>query len=112
MDGVAPAMLRRSLPIEGDGARFLYCGKASKSDRGGAYVDHPTVKPQDLMRWLIRLVTPPGGTLLDPFAGSGTTLVAARDLGFRSIGIEREAKWVAVCERRCAQLAMDLAVNE
>jgi site-specific DNA-methyltransferase (adenine-specific) len=56
---------------------FRYQAKASKRDRGPGNT-HPTVKPLELMRWLCRLITPPGGTVLDPFAGSGTTLLAAR----------------------------------
>jgi site-specific DNA-methyltransferase (adenine-specific) len=64
--------------------------------------NHPTVKPLDLMRYLIRLVTPPGGVVLDPFAGSGSTLVAARDLGFHAIGIEINPEYVELIEKRCA----------
>jgi site-specific DNA-methyltransferase (adenine-specific) len=63
---------------------------------------HPTVKPISLMRWLVRLVTPPGGIVLDPFAGSGTTGCAAALEGFQFIGIEREAEYVAIAERRIA----------
>lgn len=66
-----------------------YVAKAPKSER--PVVDgtaHPTVKPLALMRWLIRLVTPPGGVVVDPFAGSGTTLEAAYLEGFESIGVE------------------------
>ena len=63
---------------------------------------HPTVKPIDLMRWLVRLVTPPGGTVLDPFAGSGTTGIAAALEGFDFIGIEREAGYVEIAEARIA----------
>lgn len=63
---------------------------------------HPTVKPISLMRWLVRLVTPPGGTLLDPFAGSGTTGIAAALEGFDFIGIEREAEYAAIAEARIA----------
>ncbi|WP_299377475.1 site-specific DNA-methyltransferase [uncultured Kiloniella sp.] len=59
----------------GSASRFLYSAKADKEDRWGS--KHPTVKPVSLMRWLIRLITPPGGTILDPFAGSGSTGVAA-----------------------------------
>lgn len=54
-----------------------------------------TVKPVDLMKWLIRLVTPPEGVVLDPFLGSGTTVYAARELGFRAIGIEQDEDYVA-----------------
>lgn len=61
---------------------------------------HPTVKPIRLMEYLIRLVTPPGGTVLDPFAGSGSTLVAAKRLGFSFVGIERELEYVEIIRRR------------
>jgi site-specific DNA-methyltransferase (adenine-specific) len=61
---------------------------------------HPTVKPLDLMRHLVRLVTPVGGTVLDPFLGSGTTALAAEMEGFAWIGIEREAEYVAIAEAR------------
>src|SRR5690606_19429698 len=60
--------------------------------------NHPTVKPTDLMAWLVRLVTPPGGTVLDPFAGSGSTLVAAKREGFDFIGIEREKEYVEIAK--------------
>jgi site-specific DNA-methyltransferase (adenine-specific) len=63
---------------------------------------HPTVKPQSLMSWLITLITPPGGVVLDPFAGSGSTLVAAQAEGMRYIGIEREAEYVAIARARLA----------
>jgi DNA modification methylase len=63
---------------------------------------HPTVKPIDLMRWLIRLVTPPGGLILDPFLGSGSTGCAAALEGFRFVGIEREADYMAIAEARIA----------
>ncbi|HOA36683.1 MAG TPA: site-specific DNA-methyltransferase [Bacillota bacterium] len=62
--------------------------------------NHPTVKPTDLMAWLCRLVTPPGGIVLDPFAGSGSTLVAAKREGFQYIGIEREAEYVEIAKAR------------
>jgi site-specific DNA-methyltransferase (adenine-specific) len=61
---------------------------------------HPTVKPQSLMTWLITLITPPGGVVLDPFAGSGSTCVAAHAGGWRYIGIEREAEYVAIARAR------------
>lgn len=66
---------------------------------------HPTVKPTDLMAWLVRLVTPPGGTVLDPFAGSGSTLVAAKREGFGFIGIEREDEYVEIIEARTGEAA-------
>jgi site-specific DNA-methyltransferase (adenine-specific) len=61
---------------------------------------HPTVKPIDVMRWLVRLVTPPNGLVLDPFAGSGTTGCAAALEGFRFVGVEREAEYVPIAEAR------------
>ena len=68
-------------------ARFFYCAKASKADRGAGNT-HPTVKPQALMQYLCRLVTPPNGVVLDPFMGSGSTGKAALIEGFSFIGIE------------------------
>jgi len=85
---------------EGSAARFFYTAKADATDRLGS--KHPTVKPTDLMRWLVRLVTPPGGTVLDPFAGSGSTGVACIAEGFDAILIEREAEYVADIRRRIA----------
>ena len=61
---------------------------------------HPTVKPTDLMRYLCRLVTPPGGVVLDPFMGSGSTGKAAMLEGFEFIGIEREAEYVEIAKAR------------
>jgi len=81
-----------------DSARFFYCAKASKADRGENH--HPTVKPTDLMRYLCRLVTPPNGIVLDPFNGSGSTGCAAVLEGFQYIGIEREAEYIAISEKR------------
>jgi site-specific DNA-methyltransferase (adenine-specific) len=66
---------------------------------------HPTVKPLALMRWLVRLVTPPDGMVLDPFTGSGTTGCACAVEGFDFIGIEREAEYVAIAEARIAHWA-------
>lgn len=81
-----------NLPMDsGTAARFYYCAKATKADRDGS--KHPTVKPLALMRYLVRLVTPPGGVVLDPFAGSGTTGQAAVEEGFDAILIEREAEY-------------------
>jgi site-specific DNA-methyltransferase (adenine-specific) len=61
---------------------------------------HPTVKPIELMRWLVRLLTPPGGLVLDPFAGSGSTGAAAVLEGARFIGIEREHDYVPIARAR------------
>lgn len=82
----------------GSAARFFYTAKADASDRLES--KHPTVKPVDLMAYLIRLVTPPGGVVLDPFAGSGTTGMACMREGFECILIEREAEYVADIKRR------------
>ncbi len=86
-------------PGNGEAARFFYCSKVSHKERGPGN-DHPTVKPQALLRWLLRLVTPPGGRVLDPFAGSGSTLLAARAEGFESVGIEIERKYCQIAARR------------
>lgn len=84
------------------GGRFTRNGDGSPRKQNGGILrnTHPTVKPTDLMAWLVRLVTPPGGTVLDPFAGSGSTLVAAKREGFGFIGIEREPEYVEIIEAR------------
>lgn len=114
----------------GSAARFFYCAKASREDRNegcqslpprllnwssgtenpGSFQSegtnktsanhHPTVKPTDLMRWLCRLITPRGGLILDPFAGSGTTGKAAVVESFRFIGIEQNPEYVEIARRR------------
>jgi site-specific DNA-methyltransferase (adenine-specific) len=85
----------------GSAARFFYCAKASKAERGDSN-NHPTVKPIALMRYLIKLVTPPDGVVLDPFLGSGTTAIAAVLEGFDWIGIEREAEYCDIARARIA----------
>ena len=93
---------RTPFPVRNDSgsaARFFYCAKANKKDRGEGN-NHPTVKPTDLMAYLCRLVTPPSGTVLDPFMGSGSTGKAAVREGFSFIGIEREAEYYAIAEQR------------
>lgn len=82
----------------GSAARFFFSAKADSDDRLGS--KHPTVKPVDLMQWLCRLVTPPGGTVLDPFAGTGTTGEAAWREGFNAVLIEREPEYLADIARR------------
>lgn len=80
---------------------FRYQAKASAAERPQvAGVSHPTVKPLELMRWLCRLVTPAGGTVLEPFAGSGTTVEAAVLEGFRVVAIEREAAYLPLIAAR------------
>jgi hypothetical protein len=83
----------------GSAARFFYCAKASKADRGTENI-HPTVKPTDLMAYLCRLVTPPGGVVLDPFMGSGSTGKAAVREGFRFIGIDMTAEYLPIAQAR------------
>ena len=70
---------------------------------------HPTVKPVDLMRWLCRLVTPRGGVILDPFMGSGSTGIAASGEGFRFIGIEKDAEYVAIARERIGPMLCEVA---
>ena len=82
----------------GSAARFFYTAKADAEDRIGS--KHPTVKPVDLMQWLVRLVTPKGGVVLDPFAGTGTTGEAAWREHMRAILIEREPEYQADIDRR------------
>ncbi|MFZ4111191.1 MAG: DNA methyltransferase [Polymorphobacter sp.] len=86
----------------GSAARFFYSAKAGPLDRIGSA--HPTVKPVDVMRWLVRLVTPPGGLILDPFAGSGTTGIAAMAEGFDCELIDLMPDHVADIERKLAFL--------
>jgi site-specific DNA-methyltransferase (adenine-specific) len=114
-------------------SRFFYAAKASKRERNegledmpareyttsqpygkgdkarkasgkkGNQNDHPTIKSIALMRYLCRLITPPGGTVLDPFMGSGTTGIAARQEGFGFIGIEEDAHYFEISEKRIDQ---------
>ena len=83
----------------GSAARFFYCAKASKKEKGKDN-PHPTVKPIKLMEYLVKLISPKGSTVLDPFMGSGTTGIAALNLGRRFIGIEKEPEYFAVAKKR------------
>lgn len=86
--------------------RLSYCAKASRKDRNEGCNEvvntHSTVKPTDLMRYLCRLVTPPGGLILDPFMGSGSTGKAAIREGYRFVGIERDDAYFAIAKTRVA----------
>ncbi|NUP08363.1 MAG: site-specific DNA-methyltransferase [Polyangiaceae bacterium] len=83
----------------GGASRFFYCAKASRAERGEDN-DHPTVKPLELMRHFVRLITPPGGTVLDITMGSGTTMLAAQAEGFGAIGIEIDGKSYRIARKR------------
>ena len=101
-DGLGSQAQTASFGDNGTAARFFYSAKAGPLDRIGSA--HATVKPVDVMRWLARLITPPGGHLLDPFGGSGTTGIAAIAEGFDATLIELEAEHVADIERKLAFL--------
>ena len=83
----------------GGASRFFYCPKANKKERGEDNT-HPTVKPLALMRWLVRLVTPPNGIVLDPFCGSGSTLIAAAEEGFGFIGVDDNPEYCKLAQKR------------
>lgn len=78
-----------ALPFSDDELRFFYCPKAGRAERVG---NHPTVKPVLLMRWLVRLLSPVGGVVVDPFCGTGTTLVACVMEGRLGLGIDNDAQ--------------------
>lgn len=84
----------------------IRCSRVGKGER-----EHQTQKPVELMRRLTRVVCPVGGTILDPFAGSGTTLLAARQEGFRTLGIEREEEYAAIAARRLLNVPLVLEVS-
>jgi DNA modification methylase len=88
----------------GSAARFFYCAKSSRSERGEGN-DHPTVKPLALMKWLCTLTrTPTGGTVLDPFMGSGTTGLACLAVGRPFIGIEQDEHACEIAATRLGRL--------
>jgi site-specific DNA-methyltransferase (adenine-specific) len=103
---------RAVTPSIGGASRFFYVAKASRSEkeRGLEWMEreageewanlHPTVKSIELMRWLCRLVTPKGGLIVDPFAGTGTTILAALAEDFRILAVEEKAKFVAIARGR------------
>jgi len=95
-------------PDTGGASRFYFTAKASRSERGHGN-NHPTVKPVALLRWLCRLITPPGGLVLDPFAGSGSTALACRAEGFRFIGIDQEGDYLTIGVGRMAQEVLNFS---
>lgn len=102
-DGCAHLPAKTAGEMTGDraeGSAGLDSPRAGAGRGEGARNFHPTVKPTDLMRYLCRLVTPPGGTVLDPFMGSGSTGRGALEEGFRFIGIERDPEYFKIAEVR------------
>jgi len=83
----------------GGASRFFYCAKASRKERGEFNL-HPTVKPIKLMQYLIKLVTPINGVVYDPFAGSGSTLLAAKQIGFNYVGSELSEEYFEIIKKR------------
>lgn len=91
----------------GSAARFFYCAKANRAERGGDN-NHPTVKPVALMRYLCRLITPPGGIVLDPLMGSGSTGIAALKEGFRFVGIEFAPGYFEIAKKRIEEAQLQI----
>jgi site-specific DNA-methyltransferase (adenine-specific) len=107
-DSGSVARFFQSCPFtEEDIPAFLYYAKASKSDRGEGNT-HSTVKPTSLIRYLCKLITPPGGLILDPFAGSGTTGIAAIKEGFHYILIEQQEEYCEIARKRVAAVSTRL----
>lgn len=105
MAGLLNTMDREEISYgdKGGASRFFYCAKASKSEKNFGCDEsnkHPTVKPIKLMEYLIKLVTKEGATVLDPFMGSGTTLIACAKLGRKGIGIEKELEYIEIAKVR------------
>jgi site-specific DNA-methyltransferase (adenine-specific) len=127
----------RNKASQGGASRFFYVAKASKSERnkglddfeekeskkfdGGEFNSastnanertnknfHPTVKPIKLMEYLVKMITPPNGIVLDPFVGSGTTGVAAKLLGFDFVGIEQDAEYCKIAQARVGNSIVEL----
>jgi DNA modification methylase len=91
----------QTIKLPGKATRFNpQTGELTDGYTGERRNTHPTVKPIDLMRWLVRLITPPGGLVLDPFTGSGTTGIACALEGMAFLGIEREAEYVDIARAR------------
>jgi site-specific DNA-methyltransferase (adenine-specific) len=97
LEWLEPQVINTATPPGSPGSNSPRAGAGRTGARRN---HHPTVKPIDLMRYLCRLVTPPGGTVLDPFAGSGSTLIAAYREGFASIGIERDKDYFEMATER------------
>lgn len=121
--GSGKASATETVDDAGGASRFFYCAKASRSERNAGLSaehnlfmkreakksDHPTMKPIAIMRYLCRLVTPPGGVVLDPFAGSGSTGCAAVLEGFEFIGIEKEKGYAEIARARISHFSQGRA---
>ena len=102
--GIPQISLESNHSDKGGASRFFYCAKASKSERNkgleGFNNGHPTIKPIKLMQYLVKMVTPPNGKVLDPFCGSGTTGIACKIEGFDFVGIEQDAEYFKIAKAR------------
>ena len=100
----------------GSAARFFYCAKPSRRERNEGLDDktngHPTVKSQSLMKYLIRLITPPDGVVLDPFMGSGSTGVACKTLGYDFVGIELDPEYLEIASARIDHAEKESVVEQ
>ena len=98
----------------GGASRFYYVAKPGKKEKnaGADKNIHPTVKSVALMRWLIKLITPPNGIVLDPFCGSGSTGVACVQEGFQFIGIEQNLEYAKIAELRIAHAEKNLEEDD
>ena len=112
--GRIPGAVGAAVDTHGAGTKAL---KSPRAGAGANYTsetlknDHPTVKPRRLMAWLVRLVTPPGGTVLDPFMGSGTTGAAATGQGFDFMGADLSARYVAIAHERIRHSAPGVTID-
>lgn len=115
--GIQAGMNNGEYGDSGSAARYFYCAKASKKDRNEGLEEfanvHPTVKPTELMQYLVRLVTPKGGTIMDCFMGSGSTGKAVmyenkeRNADYKFIGIEMTEEYLPICEARIKNAAKE-----
>ena len=105
---MTPLTWQRAYTDMGGAARFFYCAKPSVAERNagmnGSRNIHITVKPLSVMRWLVKLVTPRGGVVLDPFLGSGTTAIAAENEGCDWLGCDNNEEYCKIAEARIEAL--------
>jgi site-specific DNA-methyltransferase (adenine-specific) len=114
-EGGASRFFKQIKLEEEDYLPFFYCSKASKKERNQGLVKqqniHPTVKPIRLCEYLATLITPPDGIVLDPFAGSGSTLIACKRLGIKYIGIELNEEYIDIAKRRLEAVKVEMGDN-